>query len=379
MAEIRLRGVTWNHRRAIDPLHGTAAMFAKRRPDVEIVWDSQPLSGLEFTSVEALARKYDLIVFDHAFCGAIAASQCLVPLDGVVADYLDRFAGPTLSSYRFADRTWGIPIDAATQVQVVRPDLLAGLEADPPRRWSEMMALGRKARGHGLWLAIGLKGVHSLMTFYSLTANLGSPCATGPGPEFCEPYMARIALTLMRELLGYCPPGVLDWNSIRLHDEMVARDDLVACPAVQGYAAYAESDQRRPLRLLNFPGPSGTQGAALGGTGLGVSAHSANMEAALDFARFAAEAETQRAFARHHGQPARFEAWQDTEIDAAFGGAFSRTRSTLEQAWVRPRYDGYLKFQEEAGDLIEAHLRGAGPANVLIDRLRRMHRDYSEP
>ncbi len=39
-----------------------------------------------------------------------------------------------------------------------------------------MFDLGSVARRHGQWLAIGLKGVHSLMTFFTLCANLGTPC-----------------------------------------------------------------------------------------------------------------------------------------------------------------------------------------------------------
>ena len=178
------------------------------------------------------------------------------------------------------------------------------------------------------------------------------------------------ALDHIRALLAYCPGESLDWNSIELHDVMVARDDLVTCPAVYCYATYAENDQRKPLRFHDMPGPNGLKGSTIGGTGLGLSALRGAGEAALAYARFAASPFVQRLFAEHHGQPARRETWTDPAIDARFGGCYSATLATAEACWTRPRFPGYLGFQAKAGDLIEQHLRGAMDEAQLLDRLQ---------
>jgi multiple sugar transport system substrate-binding protein len=370
-----LTGIAWDHRRAIDPLTATTALFAHYRPDVRIAWEKRPLSGFEFTSVDELAARYDLIILDHPFMGSVAESGSLLPVDDIVAGMEARFVGPSLTSYRMRASTWAVPVDAATQVQVVRPDLLDRLGAAPPSDWAGLIALGRAAKPKGLKLAIGLAGVHSLMSFFTLCANLGTPCADGPDQEFCDLPAARHALSLMAQLLEFCPPDVLDWNSIDLHDQMVARDDLVACPAVYCYATYAEADIRRPLRFHDFPGPNGPAGTTLGGTGLAISARCSQPEAARAYARFVADAQTQVRFGHHHGQPARIEAWDDPDLDAIFGGCFRSTRQTLEGAWIRPRYNGYLSFQETAGPLIEHFLReGAREPDALLDRLSALHR-----
>jgi multiple sugar transport system substrate-binding protein len=371
---IRLRGMTWDHRRAIDPLKATQAQFAAHHPGIEIDWSSRPLHGFEFTPVVELARSYDLIILDHPFCGEIAKSGCLLPLDDILTGELGSaaFVGPSLESYAYAGRVWALPVDAACQVAVSRPDLMVRLDAVPPRDWAGVLSLGRQAVHRGMALAIGLRGVHSLMTFFTLCANLGSPCATEPGAPLVEPDTARAALAHMRELLALCPAEALDWNSIALHDAMVARDNLVFCPAVYGYATYAESDQRRPLRFHDFPGPRGAGGSTIGGTGLGVSAHCPHPEAALAYVRFAASAAAQKAFALNHGQPARRDVWQDPAIDARFGGCFSATLGTMEACWIRPRFAGYLEFQAKAGDLIEQHLRGAIGERDLLDRLLKL-------
>ena len=369
MSPIRLRGMTWDHRRAVDPLLATQAMFAQKHPGIEIAWASRPLHGFEFTPVAELAKAYDFIILDHPFCGDIAASKCLLPVDDIVGD-ATAFAGPSLETYVYAGKTWAVPVDAACQVAVSRPDLMARLDALPPTDWTQLLALGGRASRHGLKLAIGLRGVHSLMTFFTLCANAGRPCATTPDQPFADPAAARDALEQMRALLSLCPGEALDWNSIELHDVMAARDDLVFCPAVYCYATYAEADQRRPLRFHDFPGPRGPGGSTIGGTGLGISAHCAHPEAAMAYARFAASAEAQRAFALHHGQPARIETWRDTAIDARFGGCYSGTLRTIEQCWIRPRFAGYLGFQAKAGPLIERHLRGEIAERALLDQLQ---------
>lgn len=371
MARTKLRGMTWGHRRAIDPLLATKALFEQQHPEIEIEWASRPLHGFEFTPVPDLAREYDLIVLDHPFCGEIAATRCLLPVDDVIAaSGGDRYVGPSLGTYTYAGACWAVPIDAACQVAVSRPDLLHALDAMPPIDWRELLALGQKASGKGLKLAIGLRGVHSLMTFFTLCANLGRPCATDPDQPLVDRDTARAALDHIRALLAYCPGESLDWNSIELHDVMVARDDLVTCPAVYCYATYAENDQRKPLRFHDMPGPNGLKGSTIGGTGLGLSALRGAGEAALAYARFAASPFVQRLFAEHHGQPARRETWTDPAIDARFGGCYSATLATAEACWTRPRFPGYLGFQAKAGDLIEQHLRGAMDEAQLLDRLQ---------
>jgi multiple sugar transport system substrate-binding protein len=375
MSDIVLRGMTWDHRRAIDPLVSTLPGFRARRSDVDIVWTARPLHGFEFDPVQELAQQFDLIVLDHPFVGDIAATGCLEPLDLLIdAETAASFVGPSLESYRHERRTWAMPIDAACQVAVARPDLISSIGLGVPQTWDEMFELGSAARRHGQWLAIGLKGVHSLMTFFTLCANIGSPCGATPGENLFDMATAQAALAALRRLASYCPPQVFDWNSIALHDAMLTRDDLVYCPAVYCYATYAEADMPKPLRFHDLPGVKmvSSAGSTIGGTGVGISCRSRHIKECLEYIRYIAEVETQKNFAAHHGQPARVEAWFDPFIDDRFGGCYSNTLKTMQSAWIRPRYSGYLAFQAVAGKLIELHLRGALQERELLDELRRL-------
>ena len=371
-----LRGITWDHRRAVDPLAATLPAFRQRHPDVEISWRARSLHGFEFAPVPELAQQFDLIILDHPFCGEIAQSNCLLPLDDLLEGLDAAFVGPTLASYRYDGHIWALPVDAACQVAVSRPDLMADIDQPVPRTWADMLALAKVSSRRGLRLAMALKGVHSLMTFFTLCANLGSPCATEPSEPLVEVATARQALGALRQLAALCLPESLDWNSIELHDAMASRDDLVYCPAVYCYATYAEADAGRPLRFHDLPelGSDGPRGSTIGGTALGISAYCSEPEAALAYARFLLEPETQLAFARHHGQPARVEAWDTPELDQLFGGCFSATRKTMEVCWIRPRFDGYLQFQACGGALVENHLRGDLDEGALLLALADLHR-----
>jgi multiple sugar transport system substrate-binding protein len=305
--------------------------------------------------------------------GDVAASQCLIDLAPLLNDLDGSFIGPSLSTYRWKNAIYAVPVDAACQVAVYRSDLMDRIGADPPRSWSKVLDLGASAARHGIHLAIAYSGVHSLMTFLTLAASLGRPCGQTPAEAFVDRATAAEALALMRALAKFCVPNVFDLNSIALHDAMAAADNIAYCPAVYCYAAYAEADQDHPLQFADLPGASGPspRGSTIGGTGLAISARCKNPEAALAYAAFTARPDTQLAFALHHGQPARIEAWHDQAIDQRFGGTYSATRATLEAAWVRPRYRGYLHFQKLGGDLVEQHLRGNLAEAALLDQLER--------
>ena len=331
-ADRTLRGMTWDHRRAIDPLLATHADCSRSSiPDIDIEWSSRPLHGFEFTPVAELAAIFDLIILDHPFCGDIAASQ--LPAARWTTSAGSRatpFVGPSLADLSLCKaQLWALPVDAACQVAVSRPDLMARLGCAPPSRLGASCSLSaRAAPAQGMQLAIGLRGVHSLMTFFTLCANLGTPCATSTRTSHSPTGTRRARRSsLMRALLAFCPPEALDWNSIALHDAMVARDDLVFCPAVYCYATYAEADQRRPLRFHDLPGPRGTARARRSAAPASASPHIARIrEAALDLCplrRWSPRRSTPSPSITASRRASR--AWRDAAIDARFGGCYRDT------------------------------------------------------
>lgn len=376
----QLRGLTWDHPRATAPLHAARAAFAMVRPEIEIVWNAQPLSGFEAQPIAAAARDYDLVVFDHPHVGEVAELGLFRPVDTALraAGLSDaHFVGPSLASYRFRDQIWGLPLDAACQVSCARADLLRTLDTDMPNDWAGVLTLGERALRHDLRLAVAFSGVHALMSLLTLCANQGAPLALQSTPAFPDRDAARKALAAMRALLPFCAPEVLDWNTIATQEAMCARDDLVYCPLVYGFAPYARRDGPRRLHYADLPGlQPGSCGSTIGGAGLGISARSRHPDAALALALFLIDARVQEGLiASNSGQPARVSAWSSPEVNASSGNFYSGTRHTIDQAWVRPRFNGYLDFQRAGGPLVEAFLRGVLPAEPLLDRLEQLWRE----
>ena len=134
-------------------------------------------------------------MIDHPHVGQVTAEGCLLPLDvpGREAErqaLAEASVGPSYRSYDWQGRQWAFPIDAATQVQAWRPDLLPAA----PTRLDELMALARVGK-----VLIPLRAPHALMTFDTLAANLGSPCATEPG-DLIDSAAGMEVYRLMQEL-----------------------------------------------------------------------------------------------------------------------------------------------------------------------------------
>ena len=371
---IHLKGLTWDHPRATRPLQAAAEPLESLHPDITVTWEAQPLAGFEARPLHEAADAYDLIVFDHPHVGEAAAGGWLLPVDSLLhAQKLhdSDFVGPSLSSYRWQGQTWGLPLDAACQVSCWRGDLLDEVGASVPSTWSEVLSLGEKALSRQCYLGIALAGVHSLMTLFSLCASQGAPLVQDDADELLDRNAARAAFNAMRALLAFCPTDVLDWNTIALQDAMSSRDDLLYCPAVYGFSPYAERSRQRRLTYGNLPGlTQGCAGSTLGGAGLGISARSKQADAALTIAAYLVSADVQtEVIAAHGGQPASSAAWQSSLANERTLSFYANTRRTIDQAWVRPRFAGYLDFQRAGGALVEACLRDVLRMEPMLDQL----------
>jgi multiple sugar transport system substrate-binding protein len=155
---------------------------------------------------------------------------------------------------------------------------------------------------------------------------------------------------------------------------MVAGSDIVYCPWAYGYSNYSRRQNLIPLKFADAPavGGRGCAGTQLGGTGIAVSEKSPNREAAVSYAKWLASQEHQRGtYFREGGQPASLAAWTDPQIDFEAGGFFSGTIETLRTAYVRPRFDGFIRFFEAAGIKINRCLKNQVADAQLIEWLNK--------
>ncbi len=376
-----LRGITWDHARGFDPLLQGAQLFAELRPGVRVEWQRRSLSHFGEQPLAQLAEKFDLLVIDHPFCGEAAESGCLLDLSRLLPSaFLERLrldsVGPTTESYWYRGSVWALPTDAAAQVACYRPDLLMRLESAPPTRCEDVIALGRRARARGLYLALPLCPGDASCTLLSLLSNLGCRLSEQPDSPELDAATTLTALELLRELSALCHPSCTSWNPIQTYEAMTTSDEIVYVPYAFGYSNYARRGQRKPLRFTNVagPGPDPVAGALLGGAGCALSRSCRDVPLALEYLQFVHAAEHQRgAYFDAGGQPGLLSAWCDQRLNEESSGFFSGTLETLHKAYRRPRFPGFVPFLQQTGTLVLGYLQGVSGAAAAVDELRRAY------
>ena len=365
-----LQGITWDHPRGYRGLEAATAAYAAVVPEVRVTWDRHSLHHFESHPIEDLAAKYDLIVLDHPSMGDVAQARCLVDLSphGERLDLASLEAdtvGASFASYQYEGGLWALPIDAACQVAVYRPDLLERIGAAPPETLDDVHALARHGR-----LALALGGVHAFMCFLTLCANMGSPFQPPPAAMLPDREIGVTALETLRTLASSCPPEALGWNSIAALDALSTRDDLLYSPYVYGFSSYSAAESRRLVFARIPAGPTGSiGGSVIGGTGLAISRSCTQIDAALDVARHVTSAPVQVKIGLDDGQPARRSAWQEPQLNAAYAGFYQGTLPVIDASWLRPRYPGYVPFQSVAGEIVTGYLRDGASPEATLDEL----------
>jgi multiple sugar transport system substrate-binding protein len=373
----KLTGMTWNHTRGLLPLVATAQRFEEQHPGVQIAWQKRSLQAFADFPIQQLAEQFDLIIIDHPFAGYAAEHPTLLPLDqhlppAFLADQAANSVGASHMSYQAGGHQWALAIDAATPVSAHRPDLLARHGAQLPETWADLLALARR----GL-VALPAIPIDSLMHFYMLCLALGGDLFANTEQVVDQP-TGIAALEQLRELICLCDLACLKRNPIATYEALAGGDDLLYCPFAYGYSNYARAGYSD--RLLRFGGLVHFEGrplrSTLGGTGLAISRRCQNIELALAYAQFVASPACQRGmYMAHGGQPGHRQAWLDPAVNHACNGFFEDTLATLDDAYLRPRYAGYIPFQDHAGPVVHRYLSEGGDPRAALAEIDHLYRE----
>jgi multiple sugar transport system substrate-binding protein len=311
------------------------------------------------------------MVIDHPSIGEAAHHNLLLPLDeylpaALLDDQSTNSVGLSHSSYHYEGHQYALAIDAATPVAGWRPDLLARAGAQLPATWEDLLALARR----GL-VTIPAIPIDSLMNLFMLANALDAEPFTSSDEVIAGPQSVQ-ALQLLRDLVQLSAPGSLDRNPIRTW-QLLADSDIVAfCPFAYGYSNYYRSGYAANIlhtgTLISFNGRP--LRSTLGGAGLAISHGGKHPEEALAYAQYAASPLIQKTlYAGTGGQPGHRTAWLDYALNAATSDFFRNTLSTLDAAWVRPRFPGFIAFQDAASMLVHDYLIHGGSETAVLDRM----------
>lgn len=379
---IELNGITWDHSRALPPLVAAAQRYEETHPGVRVRWDKRSLHEFGHMPVDILAERFDLVVIDHPWAGFAFERGLFLDLMPLLAedvrhDIATHSVGPAFTSYLHGERLLAIPIDAASPVPSWRPDLIEAAGTGVPRVWSDIETLARR----GLAAMPGFPA-DLFLNFHMVCHALGGALYRDR-EKLVDRERGRTALDLLRGLADGMPPDIFSWNPIRLAELMSTTDRVAYCPFAYSYGNYCRPGfARHPLRY--GPLPTLDDGRPLrgvvGGTGIAIAARCEHAAQALDFALHTGGASIQRGiYTMAGGQPARREAWTDPLLDTITGGFLRNTLPDHEHAIVRPRYNGYVPLQEQAGVPLAEHLQGQISADKALDAVDAAYRNSLPP
>ncbi|MGB5511299.1 MAG: extracellular solute-binding protein [Woeseiaceae bacterium] len=373
-----LRGITWDHTRGYTSVVATAQRFHELNPDVDVHWHKRSLQEFADKPVAQLAEEYDLLVIDHPWAGFAAANGILTDLSALLsaeflADQAENSVGQSHQSYNFGGKQWGLAIDAACPVSAYRPDLLTQHDAKVPVTFDELIALADRGLVCCPSIALDTYG-----NFLNLLTAAGEAIFPNED-EVAERDAALTALERLKSLADRVPPMFFDLNPIRTLEYMSQNDEFAYAPWTYGYTNYSRAGYA-PHRVefgdvvgvdASLPGST-----MLGGAGLAISAACKHPDIAKAYAEFTGSAAMQNGiYFEAGGQPGHRSAWMNPELDAQCAGFFGRTLPTLDRAFVRPRYAGYLDFQDTACLHIHDFLRHGGDVAKTLDTVNRIYRE----
>jgi multiple sugar transport system substrate-binding protein len=376
MADIVLKGITWNHSRGITPLQAASQRFAELHPNIEVQWHKRSLQQFADFPIEKLTEEYDLLIIDHPWVGTAAATGCVLALDehlpeAYLQDQAENSVGASHPSYFYGGHQWALAIDAATPAASYRKDLLDAAGITVPQTWQEVIALAKRGK-----VAVPAIPIDLLMNFYTFCIAQGTtPFKTTE--EVIDITTGTAALNAMYELYSLVDRSMFDKNPIKVAEAMSANDDYWYCPFAYGYSNYSREGYAKSL--LSYTDVVSCNGEKLrttiGGTGLSVSNFSKYKQEAIAFAEMVCSPQFQtNGYTLNEGQPGYLAAWTNERNNQLTHNFFSNVLPVMENGYVRPRYHGYLHFQDEAGQYVQEFMSGKQEnAEAVLKKLNEIY------
>ena len=377
---IKLKGITWDHARGYDPLIAASELYFKEK-GIQVDWQKRSLTNFGDQSLEELSRQFDLIIMDHPHVGVAESSQCLLPLNDLVDTSIlnalkNSSAGPSFESYNYHNKQWALPIDAAMQCASYRADLMH--DESLPNTWEEVFTLAKTLAAKKLYIGMALCPTDCLCSFLSLTAGLGSPIRenkealnnkTLNNELLVEPSIGLKALTMLRSMRDVFHPKALDWNPIALYDYMSEENDIAYSPLAFCYTNYSRAGFRK--NILNYHTAPEINNTVLGGAGIAITSSCSNVQEAANYAAWICSDDVQSTiYVNAQGQPGNKTAWKNKQANALTNNFFASTMPSLTNAYLRPRYQGWPKFQQFLGETIHAYLLQDTAPELVLEKLQ---------
>lgn len=373
-----LNGITWNHSRGIVPMVSTSQRFMELKDEVEISWSKRSLQEFADQPLDGLADDFDLLIIDHPWVGYVSKTEILLALDSYLSpqflsDQKENSVGKSFKSYTYGGHQWALPIDVATPVASSRPDILNKLNVGLPSTFQELLALAEDGA-----VVMPSIPIDSLMNFYMFCLAFGEYPFENEQKVVSEQIGLK-ALKALRSLASKIDSACFDWNPIAVYEAMTQTDKFAYCPFAYSYVNYARKGfSANPLRFHDLVAMEGSEKliSTLGGTGLAVSNKCEHKALACEFVKYAVSPEVQSSlYFESGGQPGHKKAWTSDHTNKLAGDFFKKTLGTHERAYLRPRYSGYMHFQDNAGFPIRDYIINGGDEKNILKKINQIYKE----
>ena len=376
MEKIILKGITWGHSRGITPLLAFSQRFSELNPGIEIQWTKRSLQEFADFPLEKLTQQYDLLIIDHPWVGCAAATESVLALEQYISqeylkDQLENSVGGSHQSYAFNQHQWALAIDAATPAASYRADLFEKNNATLPLTWDELISLANDGK-----VAVPAIPIDLLMNFYMFCIAKGETPFNNE-EEVIGLETGKAALTMMHELYARVDKKMFELNPIGVAELMTKSDDYWYCPFAYCYSNYSrEGYAEKILTYADMVQFNNVRfRSTIGGTGLAISAFSQHKDIAIEFATSIVSSKCQSTFyVENGGQPGHKAAWISQKNNILCNDFFETLLPVMENGFIRPRYNGYLYFQDHAGDHIHQYLLHGGDEEDVLNQINCLYK-----
>jgi multiple sugar transport system substrate-binding protein len=375
MSAVLLKGITWGHSRGITPLLAAAQRYEELHPGVKIEWKKRTLQEFADYPIEKLTEEYDLLIIDHPWVGCAAATNCVLPLNEYLSEQylqnqLENSTGGSHESYNYNNSQWALAIDAATPAASYRKDLLEKNNTPIPATWQNVLQLAKAGK-----VAVPAIPIDLLMNFYTFCIACGSEPFLNKN-EIINKETGVRAIETMQQLYSLVDKKMFNSNPIAVAELMSSTDDYWYCPFAYCYSNYARKGYAK--NLLNYTDVVSYEGnklrTTIGGTGLAVSAFSTHKETAIDFTQWVVSEKIQTTlYTENGGQPGHKKAWMSEEANRLTNNFFKQVLPAMNYGYIRPRYNGYLYFQDHAGLPLQQCLQTGGSAAETLQQMNSIY------
>lgn len=279
--------------------------FEEKNPDIKINYVELPDSSNDRlktinTVLQAGDASIDVFAGDVVWPSIFASAGWVIPLDEYLEPgELDTYLGGPLSAFQIQGKTYGLPFMADCGALYYRKDLLEKYQKPVPATWEEIEETGKEIvekeqnpelKGFVSYWKQAETLTSSMLEIYW---SKGGDVVDAQGKSILDEKLLAETLAQMLGMMesGLTADGIETFGTKEARDVVMAGNAVFSRDWLSGYAPYNNKETSKVAGMMEIAALPGN--GSLGGWGVMVSTYSKNKEAAVRFAKFRSNYDSQ--------------------------------------------------------------------------------------